>query len=376
VRERETIQITNLQLPISNYQSPITNLHLLGPDGVPHPPASAGPTWANFIVGPEWPAGDYRLQAEGEVVLRVAPNHRNFQLPVISHPLDVNFENQIKLLGYNLPTRRVEPGAGLPLTLYWQGLQWMGENFVIFTRLLDNDGQTSRGGYDRLARENYSTLFWAPGEIITDGFAVPVAADAPAGIYMIHVGWYQQVNGESPSLAIVNPDSGQLTDSTAVTIGPIKVGGSPPGVTIQKADPQTSLNLNLGDQITLLGYDLDESSFLNCSLITANCQLSLILYWQASISPPLDYTVFVHVRNEAGKIVAQQDSPPAGGAYPTGLWETGEIIPDQRTVTLPVLSPGRYELVVGMYDVATGTRLPIADSPDNAMRLRSFEVSQ
>ncbi len=372
LRERETIQFTNLQ-------SPISNLHLIGPDGAPHPPTAAGSTWANFIIGPEWPPGDYRLQPEGEVIFRVAPGQRNFQLPAIPHPLEVNFENKIKLLGYNLPGRRVQPGAGLPLTLYWQGLEWMGDNFVMFIRLLAQADHSAQGGYDRLAQENYSTLLWAPGEIITDGLAVPVAPNAPPGIYHLNIGWYRQVNGEASSLAVVNPDTG----STAVTIGPIKVGGPPPGVTVKNVTPKTSLKLNLGDQIALLGYDWDESVinhppgvFGSCQLSTANCQLTITLYWQALTAPALDYTVFVHLRNEAGVIAAQQDGPPAGGAYPTGLWEAGEVIPDQRTVALPALSPGRYEVVVGMYDLASGARLPVAGSPDNAIALRSFEVSQ
>lgn len=369
--ERETAQLT-----FTNPQSPITNLQLIGPDNIPHPPASAGSAWVNFIIEPDWPPGDYRLHPNGEVLFRVAPGRRNFQPPTIAHPLEVNFESQIQLLGYDLPTRRVKTGDSLPITLYWQALQWLGEDFVIFVRLLDNEQHSVWGGYDRLAKENYSTLFWAPGEFISDGFAVPVAADAPPGVYVLNLGWYRRVNGQAESLTIVDPATGQPTATTSVTIGPIKVDGPPPGVTLSEPKPQVKLNQNLGDQIALLGYDLDQLSFEACQTEKKLCHGRITLYWQALSQPLLDYTVFTHLRSVAGGIVAQQDSPPAGGVYPTGLWDSGEIIQDKLQLPLAKLPPGHYELVVGMYDPATGNRLAVTGSPDNALVLRSFEVTE
>jgi hypothetical protein len=385
-RERETAQFTlsNLQSPISNFQSPRpsdgqSNLYLIGPDNLPRPPASAGPGWANFIVGPAWPPGDYRLSEDGPVALRVAANNRNFQPPPIAHPLEVNFDNHIKLLGYDLPTRRVNPGEGLPITLYWQGLPWMGEDFVIFNRLLDNS-QVAYGGYDRRARENDSTLFWAPGEVITDSFAVPIAVDAPPGVYTLNLGWYRRVNGQAESLPLLDPQSGQPTGQTALTLGPFKVGGPPPEVTLTQAAPQTEVNAILGEEIKLLGFDIANERTANGEIssprLLASSPLRLTLYWQALRPPSADYTVFVHLRNAVGETVAQKDGPPAGGIYPTGLWDSGEIIKDEIIIPLEQLAPGQYELVVGLYDLATGSRLPVPGSPDNVIRLRVFEVGQ
>ncbi|MEW5956496.1 MAG: hypothetical protein AB1801_02145, partial [Chloroflexota bacterium] len=364
LRERETAQFT-----IHNSQpSAIHNSQLIDPNNVTYPPASSGPDWANFIIGPDWPAGDYYLAGEqdGWPVLRVAANQRNFDLPEIAYPLTVNFADKVKLLGYDLPTRRVEPGSGLPLTLYWQGLEWLGQDFVIFTRLLDNE-QLARGGYDRRAQENYSTLLWAPGEVVIDGFAVPVNTSAPPGVYWLDVGWYHQVAGQAVSLPLLDPVTAAPLEATAVRLGPIKVGGAPPGVTVAEASPQIQLDVILGDQIKLLGFDLDNNE--SPADVSA---LHLTLYWQALATPTTDYTVFVHLRNPAGKIVAQQDGPPAAGAYPTGLWAVGEIVEDQIAIPLADVEPGTYELVVGMYDLASGTRLPVDDSPDGTILLQSL----
>jgi hypothetical protein len=371
--ERETVQIT-----FSRYQLPITSYQLRNFQGDLYPSASAGPNWANFIVEPDWPAGDYYLaeMSNASPVLRMAESRRNFQMPQITSPLAVDFEGQVKLLGYDLPTRRVEPGDGLPIVLYWQGFQWMGEDFVIFDRLLDNH-QAVWGGYDRLPREDYSTLLWAPGEIVTDGFAVPVAPDTPNGVYHLDLGLYRRLDGEAESLFILNPETGASSGNTSVTIGPIKVGDPPSTVTVNEVEPQTKMDVILGEKIQLLGFDVTNAENVGSSageLSITSPALELAIYWQALSTMATNYTVFAHIRNAVGETVSQRDGPPANGAYPTSLWETGEIIRDEMNVSLEPLEPGRYDIVVGMYDITTGMRLAVEGSADNTTLLQSFEI--
>ncbi len=359
---RETVQFT-----IHNSQFTIHNFQLIGPDGNTYYPASSQLNWANFIIQPHWPAGDYHWteMPETKPVLHVATSSRNFEIPPISNPLDVDFAGQVKLLGYHLPERRVQPGEGIPLTLYWQGLQWMGEDFVIFNRLLDNQ-QVSFGGYDRLPQENYSTLLWAPGEIVTDGFAVPVDPNAPEGVYMINLGLYRAVEGQAQSLRVRHPERGELTEETSITIGPIKVGGPPAGIVIEQIEPQYSVNVSLGEQIALLGYDVE----LNEGFA------DFTLYWQAVAQIDTDYTVFAHIRNQNGETVAQKDAPPTSGLYPTSLWDEGEIIKDKISIPVDQLSSGQYQPVVGLYNPVTFERLPVDGSVDGTILLHSFEVSE
>lgn len=75
-----------------------------------------------------------------------------------------------------------------------------------------------------------------------------------------------------------------------------------------------------------------------------------------------DYTVFVHLTNGKGQIVAQQDNQPQGGAYPTSIWDEGEVVKDEYALPLyPDLPPGEYQLRVGMYLLETLERLPLLD---------------
>jgi hypothetical protein len=328
------------------------------------------------VVGPDWPSGDYRLQADitdqqlntesgkSNVIARITDRwQRDFAEPPLNRPLYANFANQVELLGYDLPANRAEPGGGVPLTLYWRGLDWLGDDYTIFTKLIKIDDQSLHGGRDRLPREGYRTSYWAPGEVVTDPFGVPVAANAPGGIYFINVGLYKQAAGQAVSLPLVQGDD--LTDVTSVNLGPVKIGRTPPGLTVDSASPDMLLNISLGEQIELLGFN---SKF--------NIQnLELTLFWQALTQPAADYTTFVHLRNAAGETVAQQDQPPLAGAYPTSLWEPGEIIVDEIALLLPPgLPPGEYSLVVGLYDFNTFQRLTVPGNPANEVVLTTLEA--
>jgi hypothetical protein len=77
----------------------------------------------------------------------------------------------------------------------------------------------------------------------------------------------------------------------------------------------------------------------------------------------VDYTVFVHLSDPSGYIVAQHDSQPAAGAYPTSAWTPGESLDEEVQVPLPTALPsGQYRLTVGLYDLKTMARLPVVDS--------------
>ena len=88
--------------------------------------------------------------------------------------------------------------------------------------------------------------------------------------------------------------------------------------------------------------------------------MSVSLYWQPETTPAEDYTVFVQLLNSANQVVAQGDGPPVAGHYPTSWWAPGETIADEHSMALPSdLIPGDYRLLVGLYRLGDGMRLPV-----------------
>ncbi len=108
---------------------------------------------------------------------------------------------------------------------------------------------------------------------------------------------------------------------------------------------------------------------------TAGQVLQLSLVWEAL--SPLDrrYKVFVHVLDADGHIVGQRDAEPSGGRL-TPTWQPGEEIVDHHGILiLPGTPPGLHQLAIGLYDLETGQRLPLAgDGDDDRLFLPPVEI--
>jgi hypothetical protein len=102
----------------------------------------------------------------------------------------VNFDNQILLLEHDLDRRQLGPGETLELSLTWQGLQRMDEDYTVFVHILDGErriwGQEDIGP----VHGTYPTSQWKEGEIIEDFHSVRLSYETPPGEYQIEVGLY------------------------------------------------------------------------------------------------------------------------------------------------------------------------------------------
>ncbi|HEX9076148.1 MAG TPA: hypothetical protein VF932_10235, partial [Anaerolineae bacterium] len=90
----------------------------------------------------------------------------------------------------------------------------------------------------------------------------------------------------------------------------------------------------------------------------------LLLYWRGMGSIDRRYTVFVHLLDRDGNLVAGYDSQPRKGQAPTTVWERGLLYAD--AIVMPVgadvpLGSG-YKIAVGLYDQQTQERLAVIDA--------------
>jgi hypothetical protein len=140
-----------------------------------------------------------------------------------------------------------------------------------------------------------------------------------------------------------------------VSLGDVEVRGRPRDFVSPAI--QNPATYRLGNDIAFLGSDQEKV------VVRPGDPLNLTLFWQALNLVDRSYTVFVHLLGADGQVLAQQDSPPGGGASPTSSWVPGEYITD--TYQLPVkpdIPAGEYHIEIGMYDPATGVRLPVLDA--------------
>ena len=88
--------------------------------------------------------------------------------------------------------------------------------------------------------------------------------------------------------------------------------------------------------------------------------LDVSVSWLALKRMDESYKVFLHLIDPAsGDVVSQVDTAPRNWGYPTTWWEKDEVVTDAVKLSLADVPPGRYELFIGLYDEATGERLPV-----------------
>jgi hypothetical protein len=113
------------------------------------------------------------------------------------------------------------------------------------------------------------------------------------------------------------------------------------------------LNLTFGSEIALAGYELSRAT-----------PPHVTLYWRKLSAQAGDYKVSLRLLNMSGNQVAQRDDRPYGGHFPTTAWPVGVVLPE--TAELPstdALPPGKYDLVIGLYDPVKPELLPVAGGP-------------
>ncbi len=113
----------------------------------------------------------------------------------------------------------------------------------------------------------------------------------------------------------------------------------------------------LGDGVELIAAQVEEG------VARPGGGVSLALCWQALSPLERSYTVFVQAIDQADRKAGQVDRLPCDGGCPTPTWRPGDLIGEWFEVPIRAdAPPGRYRLIVGMYDLATGERLPWFDT--------------
>lgn len=90
------------------------------------------------------------------------------------------------------------------------------------------------------------------------------------------------------------------------------------------------------------------------------------LHWQALTALTQRYKVTVQLLNAHNQLLAQRDSEPVGGSLPTDRWVVGQEVVDNHGLLIPPgTPPGDYQLILALYDLATGERLRLGDEADH-----------
>jgi hypothetical protein len=88
-------------------------------------------------------------------------------------------------------------------------------------------------------------------------------------------------------------------------------------------------------------------------------------------------TLFVHVLDASGKLVAQEDGNSLGGLIFPSAWRAGNEVLDRRTILLKApLPPGTYRVTTGIYDRVASTRYQAFDASGVPITDGELEVAR
>ncbi|GAB4146001.1 MAG: hypothetical protein Fur0021_03650 [Candidatus Promineifilaceae bacterium] len=272
------------------------------------------------------------------------------ELPAAAR-LEADLGQNIILVAASVDTPAAHPGDWVWLDLYWRATApppvtaaHPAPEYVINLIGRDFKPVGKLQSYHGAGRQ--PAVFWPLGPTLYE--RVPVRLDD---------------NAATPTQVTVHVSL--VGESTNVAIGALKL--TPPQWRVPFSPPLAQF----GDGIQLAQADVTPTA------AAPGDAIALTVIWQVVAPPGRDLTTFFHLGDPAQPPLAQGDAPPHD--YPTHFWTAGERIPDQYTLQLPHdLPPGNYPLQMGLYDPATGERLPLtvngAPQPHNAFPLGWLEV--
>jgi hypothetical protein len=269
------------------------------------------------------------------------------QIASIPHRLDVTFEGKAKLLGYATGADTVRPGGQVAVTLYWQALAPMTENYVVFVHLMNPADTLSAQRNTFPGLGNLPTSQWKPGDTFADTYHVDMGETAYAPDETISQVGLSLLDG--PRLSAYDADGKLIGD--AVSLEPVRI------VARSGAYPNP-VQINFGNQLALLGYDL------NTRVARPGETISVTLTWQALAPMLVDYLVFMHLTGGDGTIIVKNDSFPYTSPKRTRRWTPGQVMTEVRALVIPdYAQAGLYDIDMGIFSETLGDRLPII-APD------------
>lgn len=239
----------------------------------------------------------------------------------------------------------------------------MAKDYTMSLKLRDRQG-------DRLSQEDasawagaYPTREWVPGECVQDVRHVRIPSDAAPGPYHVVVTVY---GPGDVGLPVANGPARQF--GNIALIGPVPI--------VRMDQSQRWLGDWTPIRATFAGQMVElRRVWVDRSAAYPSDWLSVACEWQARRPVRENYTIFVHLRDSAGRVWGQRDEQPGQGYQATSHWVPGEAVQTSLMLRVqPDTPPGRYNLDLGLYRLETLQNLRADGSADDAIRVAEITI--
>jgi hypothetical protein len=183
-----------------------------------------------------------------------------------------------------------------------------------------------------------------PGVIYEDTYLVPLdpVFDAPTAVRMA-VGMGLRTGDDYATLTGAMPDGSEAAN---VIVDAGVAYPTYPAVCLDLQQDENAVQATLGGFARLSAEGIDITT-------APGEEIPVALKLDHMQDTPIDWTVFLHLADENGEVIAQADGPPLGGDYPTSLWRRSCGVESVYRLTIPPDAlEGTYTLLTGMYNAA------------------------
>ena len=257
-------------------------------------------------------------------------------------PLEVNYGNELVLMGYDLVADTVPADGLLEVALYWRVLRPLETDFSIAVHLLDDQGWRY-GQRDSQHPARYPTSRWHPGEYARDVHRLAVWPGTSPGLYTLSVGVYDVQTGRQLDLL----DANGAPAGTTYPLTRVNVTRSTRPVQPDGLEFAQSLSADMGGGVSLLGTSLQSPT-----RISAGDQFSFVVFWRAQTDLAADYSARLRLVGSDDSVIAEAQATPGRAGHPTSAWKMGDIVRDHWRFLVPAASPsGDFVLRLDLLDV-------------------------
>ncbi|MBN1284425.1 MAG: DUF2142 domain-containing protein [Anaerolineae bacterium] len=141
--------------------------------------------------------------------------------PSVPETLPAFVGGAFALRGYAASAQTVRAGGAFDVTLYWELLTDVGEDFTIFVHLIDAAGDIRGQGDGPPLYGDYPTSLWLPQQMVIDVHTIAIDAAAPPGEYTLAVGMYRPHDGSR--LGVQDADGRPQPDDAFILDLPVTV---------------------------------------------------------------------------------------------------------------------------------------------------------
>ncbi|HEU0169709.1 MAG TPA: hypothetical protein VFS62_18190 [Chloroflexota bacterium] len=274
-------------------------------------------------------------------------------LPASATPVQATFDGSVELLGAQPSTTSVQPGQPVQLTLYWTLAHPTEAPLNAFVHVTSLD-PSYRGSADYEGAPGngaYPPAFWQPGEIVVDQHTFTFPADNRPDKHnaiplQVLAGMYDRQIGDTFHKVDASPPE---AGDTGLPVALWKIPGH-----AGPAPEQPLAQFAAGPQLLQVAAHQAPPSGLDVSLV-----------WNTPAPLSANLTEFVQLLDGQGHLVAQHDSYPVDGHYPTSLWSAGETVYDSLSLTLPRPVQAGDSLIAGLYTLPSAKRLLTTTGQDH-----------